>query len=90
MLKFYFQALFQSAQQLYEKREGSGYGFVSLTNGFESGRPKKPADPDPQHCLISRTVGNEVCCLYRSIANKRRVGVVVKLNFRCKYTVNTA
>ncbi len=36
MLKFYLQALFQSAQHIYEKREGSGHGSVPLTN-----------DPDP-------------------------------------------
>jgi hypothetical protein len=35
-------ALFQSVQHLYEKREGSGSGagFVPLTNGPGSGRPK--------------------------------------------------
>ncbi len=39
MLKFYLQALFQSAQHLYEKREGSGS--IPLTNGSGgSGRPK--------------------------------------------------
>jgi hypothetical protein len=51
------QALFKSAQQIYEKREGSGS--VPLTNGSGSGRPKTHADPadpdpvpdpDPQHC----------------------------------------
>jgi hypothetical protein len=31
-----FQALFQSAEHLYEKREGSGSGSVPLTNGSES------------------------------------------------------
>ncbi len=37
VLKFYLQALFQSAQHIYEKkREGSGHGSVPLTN-----------DPDP-------------------------------------------
>ncbi len=36
MLKFYLQALFQSVQHIYEKREGSGHGSVPLTN-----------DPDP-------------------------------------------
>ena len=56
------QALFQSAQHIYEKREGSGAGSgsVPLTNGSESGsrRPKKHADPDPvpdpdpQHCFV--------------------------------------
>ena len=45
---FIWQALFQSAH-LCEKREGSGSG--PLTNGSGSGRPKKHADPDPQHCL---------------------------------------
>jgi hypothetical protein len=36
------QALFQSAQHIYEKREGSGAGSGSapLTNGSGSGRPK--------------------------------------------------
>ncbi len=44
------QALFQSAQHIYEKREGSGVGSGSatLTNGSGSGRPKTPV-PDPQH-----------------------------------------
>ena len=52
MLKLYLvpilQAFFQSAQHLYEKREGSGS--ITQTNG--SGWPKKhadPADQDPQH-----------------------------------------
>ncbi len=35
---FILQALFQSAQHLYEKREGSGSRSIPLTNG--SGRPK--------------------------------------------------
>ncbi len=35
---FILQALFQSAQHIYEKREGSGSG--PLTNGSGSGRPK--------------------------------------------------
>jgi hypothetical protein len=51
VLKFYLQALFQSAQHLYEKREGSGS--VLQTNGSGSGRRKKMPilqDPDPQHC----------------------------------------
>jgi hypothetical protein len=36
------QALFHSAQHIYEKREGSraGSGSVPLTNGSASGRPK--------------------------------------------------
>jgi hypothetical protein len=34
------QALFQSAQHIYEKREGSGAGSVPLTKGSRSGRPK--------------------------------------------------
>jgi hypothetical protein len=47
------QALFQSAQHLHEKREGSG----PLTDGSGYGRPKKHADPadpdsDPQHCYF--------------------------------------
>ncbi len=37
------QTLFQSAQHIYEKREVSG--FVPLTNGSGSRRPKKHADP---------------------------------------------
>jgi hypothetical protein len=39
---FTLQALCQSAQHLYEKREGSGArsGFIPLTNGSGSGRPK--------------------------------------------------
>ncbi len=49
----FLQALFQSAQHLYEKREGSlsGSGSVPLTNGSWSGSlmPKKHPDPDPQH-----------------------------------------
>ncbi len=46
MLQFYLHALFQSAQHLYEKRDGSGSragsgaGSVLLTNGYGSGRPK--------------------------------------------------
>jgi hypothetical protein len=39
-LNVILQALFQSAQHIYEKREGSGSGFVPLTNGSGSGRPK--------------------------------------------------
>ncbi len=40
---FILQALFQSAQLVYEKREGPGSGSVPLTNGYGSGfrRPKK-------------------------------------------------
>ncbi len=34
------QALFQSAQHLSEKREGSGAGYTPLTNGPGFGRPK--------------------------------------------------
>jgi hypothetical protein len=34
------QALFQSAQHIYEKRAGSGSGSIHLTNGSGSGRPK--------------------------------------------------
>ncbi len=40
MLNFILQALFQSAQHIYKKREGSGARSVPLTNGSESGRPK--------------------------------------------------
>jgi hypothetical protein len=42
VLNFILQALFQSTQHLYEKREasGAGYGSVPLTNGSGSGRPK--------------------------------------------------
>jgi hypothetical protein len=42
MLKFILHGLFQSAQHLYEKREGSGArsGSIPLTNGFGSGRPE--------------------------------------------------
>jgi hypothetical protein len=44
MLNFILQALFQSAQNIYEKREGFGAkdGSVTLTNGSGSGsgRPK--------------------------------------------------
>jgi hypothetical protein len=48
MLKFILQALLQSSQHIYEKREGSGarYGLGSgsgsapLTNESGSGRPK--------------------------------------------------
>jgi hypothetical protein len=52
------QALFQSAQHIYEKREGSGAGSgsVTLTNGFRSRSGRReaqnhadPPDPDPQH-----------------------------------------
>ncbi len=37
---FILQALFQSAQHLYVKREGSGSGSELLTSGSGSGRPK--------------------------------------------------
>ncbi len=42
MLKFFWLALFQSAQNFHEKREGSGAGSVSLplTNGSGSWKPK--------------------------------------------------
>jgi hypothetical protein len=40
MLKFYLQALFQPAQHIYEKREGSRAGSGHLTNKSVSGRPK--------------------------------------------------
>jgi hypothetical protein len=43
MFKFYFAI--QSAQHIYEKREGSGS--VPLTNGSGSGKPK---NIDPQNC----------------------------------------
>ncbi len=38
----FLHALFQSAQNIYEKREGSvsGSGSIPLTNGSGSGRPK--------------------------------------------------
>jgi hypothetical protein len=39
-LNFILQALFKSAQHLYEKKEGSGSGFIPMTNGSGSGRPK--------------------------------------------------
>jgi hypothetical protein len=42
------QALFQSAQHIYEKREGSGSGSVSLTNGSGSGSGR------PQNIRILR------------------------------------
>ncbi len=42
MLKFILQALFQSAQLLFEEREGSGAGCGS-----------EHADPDPQHCSMA-------------------------------------
>jgi hypothetical protein len=42
---FILQALFQSAQHIYEKRKGSGSGFVPLNNGSGSGRPKNMRDP---------------------------------------------
>jgi hypothetical protein len=37
---FILQTLFQTAQHLYERREGSVSGSVPLTNGCGSGRPK--------------------------------------------------
>ncbi len=40
VLKFNFAGLFQFAQHIYEKREGSGSGSAPLTNGSGSGRPK--------------------------------------------------
>ncbi len=40
VLKYFLQALFQSAQHIYEKREGSGSGSVTLTNGSGFGKPK--------------------------------------------------
>ena len=66
MLKFILQALFQSAQHLNEKREGSGSGAgsIPLTNESGSGRLKKYEDPmDPDlapdsfHCIIDRSDG---------------------------------
>jgi hypothetical protein len=39
-IKVILQALFQSAQHIYEKREGSGARSAPLTNGSGSGRPK--------------------------------------------------
>jgi hypothetical protein len=60
VLKFYFlQALFQSAQQIYEK---SGSGFPPLTNKAQ--KHADPADPEPvlnpQHWFFG---GNERQCV---------------------------
>ncbi len=57
MLNFILQAFFQSAQHIYEKREGSGVGCgsVPLTNrsGFwKAQNHVDPADPNPRHCQI--------------------------------------
>jgi hypothetical protein len=60
VLNFILQALFQSDQHIYEKREGSGAGSVPLTNGPGSGsqEAQKQSDPDqvpvpdPQHHLL--------------------------------------
>jgi hypothetical protein len=45
---FILQALFQSAQHIYEKRKGSGAGSGSapLTNGSGSGRPRNMRIPN--------------------------------------------
>ncbi len=40
LTNFIVQALFRSAQHLYEKRERSGSGSIPLTNGSRPGRPK--------------------------------------------------
>ncbi len=57
--RFILQALFQSAQHLYEKKEGSSAGSVPLTNGSEfrireAHKHADPANPDPQHRLKLR------------------------------------
>jgi hypothetical protein len=44
-LNVILQSLFQFAQHIYEKREGSGAGSATLTNGSGSGRPKNKRIP---------------------------------------------
>ncbi len=57
---FILQALFQSAQHLYEKR-----GSVPLTYVFSSGfrKAQKHADPDPQHWFFEHFL--VFCTLFR-------------------------
>ncbi len=50
VLNFILQVLFQSAQHIYEKREGSGSGAVPLTNG--SGRHKNIRIRIPNTALL--------------------------------------
>jgi hypothetical protein len=63
--KFILQALFQSAQHLYEKREGSrsGAGSVPLANGSGSGRPKNIRIWIPKTAFLV----NSICLLYCSL-----------------------
>ncbi len=62
LLKFcLLQALFQSAQHLYEKREGSGSRSIPLTNGSGSGRPKNMRIPTLLHSSLKWNVVNVQC-----------------------------
>jgi hypothetical protein len=55
VINFFLQALFQSAQHLYEKREGSGSDPIPLTNGSRSGGPKTCGSGSPTLCRIPDT-----------------------------------
>ncbi len=54
MLKLYLQAIFQSAQRLYEKRDGSRS--IPLTNESGSGRPKNMRIPNTDSMYVRGTI----------------------------------
>ncbi len=63
MLNFILKAVFQSAQQLYEKREGSGAGSIPLTNGPKtcgSGAPTLGSSKDDVR-YIPESVSKSAC-----------------------------
>ncbi len=73
------KALFQSAQHLYENREGSGAGFetvsgsVFFTNGSGSGRPKNMRIRFGMR--IPNTYNTSWICFFRIVAFPARQGI---------------
>ncbi len=78
------QAFFQSAQNIYGKREGSiagsgsipltsGSGSIPLTSGSRSGRPKnmRIQDPDPQHWSEGNVTTILLEQMWRSLSNQK-------------------
>jgi hypothetical protein len=79
------QALSQSAQHIYEKREGSGAGSVPLTNRSGSGRPINMRIRIPNNKGFFHA-GNTLRSTV--IASQRKSDTIRSVDFEAKYSCN--